>query len=240
MSKAACFVTSPTVERKFQYASETFKKYNPDWKIERIEVNWDGFSFLSEYAKSNVSDYIRFKSIKSLLENYEKVVYLDCDTETFGPFDIVSSLLCDHNLIITPHVCRPPVGADLLAMGEYNAGFLGAAKNNEVIEFLDWLEHKTVQHLKSTGTDPIVTGQSWLRMAPCFLAHCLILRNSGINVAYWNIEEFMDSGKELKMFHYSGLIKATPLDEMSCHSDKKIPDFMVERFKNYRNKVFGT
>jgi hypothetical protein len=127
----------------------------------------------------------------------------------------------NNNILLTPHILNPipldnklPQENTFLNFGIYNLGFLGLKNTKaEVKKLLDWWEERTF----TLGYDNVEKGlfvdQLWMNFAPIFFEKVKILKESGYNVAPWNLHErdiikkdniyCMKDGSPLYFFHFS-------------------------------------
>jgi glycosyltransferase involved in cell wall biosynthesis len=100
--------------------------------------------------------------------------------------------------------------------GIFNLGFVGVSQNGK--EFLSWWHERLQTEAVVDLANALFTDQRWVDFVPS-LFPCTILRDAGLNVAYWNLHErsltkendtISVNGDTLKFFHFSGLDPATP------------------------------
>lgn len=156
----------------------------------------------------------------------EQVVYLDSDTDVLQPLARrCAQYLATHAVALTPHLlagCLPtgPREREILRAGVYNSGFIALRRNQAAGAFLQWwaarLEYWSIE-------DPlggVVHDQRWLDLAVGLFPQITIIRDPGINVAYWNMHERelshgpsgwqiqlkgSNSASPLALLHFSGL-----------------------------------
>jgi hypothetical protein len=179
---------------------------------------------------------------KLLDDGAEKVVYLDPDIALFDDLTPIVSLLDQANIILTPHQVEPDeaVSAILdneigsLKYGIYNLGFLAVAGTNEGRRFAGWWRDRLLRFCFDDVVNGLFTDQRWCDHVPVFFDGVHVLRNSGYNVASWNlsrrpitIEEdgtIRAAGQRLRFFHFT---KVTHVGEI-----------MLERYAADRIEVF--
>ena len=148
----------------------------------------------------------------------EPVVYLDPDIEVVAPFPEVFAAVADHGIALTPHVLRP-IPRDGLAPSEmiirhsgiFNLGFIEFAPS--AMSFLDWWHDRLTTDAIVDLPNALFTDQRWIDWVPALFPHT-ILRDPGLNVAYWNLHErplspaadgtVLADGSVLKFVHFSG------------------------------------
>jgi glycosyltransferase involved in cell wall biosynthesis len=164
--------------------------------------------------------------LQELLDRGVKtVVYLDPDGLVYGAFVEVDEALRDRSAVFTPHSLTPVTDdgrrwsdRDLLLSGAYNLGFLALRSGPAASALLTWWQEKQRQGALS---DPSLTDQRWMDLAPSFFEGTGVLRHPGYNVAHWNLHERLDlapapgggylvSGWPLRFFHFSGWDRRDP------------------------------
>lgn len=170
-------------------------------------------------------------ALKHLLRSHEAAVYLDPDTRLYGPLTTVWDALSTASIALTPHMLSPaPVDAqpserDLLRFGVFNLGFVGVSATGEGPSFLTWWEARCLNHGYQSPADGLFVDQKFINLVPTYFQHVAILRDPGLNVAYWNLHSRMLSehgsgwkvnrSADLAFMHFSGFI-FTP-DESDKH-----------------------
>jgi glycosyltransferase involved in cell wall biosynthesis len=201
-----------------------------------------------EFMK-NLYDILEFSTslkpyaLKLLLaKGYENVFYFDPDIELFSRLDELEPILFDYDVVLTPHTSNPlpfdkqsPTEENIRQSGVYNLGFIGC--NSNVVPFLNWWADRLIWGSSVDVENGLFTDQKWMDFAPAF-TNCLILKDPGYNVAYWNLHErnlteeqgsILVNGEPLRFFHYSGFDPHKPWS-MSKHT-KHLP-----RFRLFENK----
>ncbi|MCF7990827.1 MAG: glycosyltransferase family 4 protein [Thiohalocapsa sp.] len=160
-------------------------------------------------------------------EGAGRVLYVDPDIFVFRPLDAVfAELDAGAGGVLTPHILSPlprddamPDDLELLGAGVFNLGFLAVAACDESDRLLRWWARWLRTHCfedKQTGT---FTDQKWINFAPAFCPGWHILRDTGYNVAYWNLPQrklarssgqWSVDGRPLIFFHFSGFDPTTP------------------------------
>jgi glycosyltransferase involved in cell wall biosynthesis len=151
------------------------------------------------------------------------VLYLDPDILVLAPLDAMTTLLGEHQVVLTPHTTEPiprdgrqTSEVDILASGVYNLGFLGVSAGCE--PFLDWWSERLRLDSIVDHANMLFTDQRWIDLAVPYFAHHL-LRDPGYNVAYWNAyqrpvervgEGYRAGGEPLRCFHFSGFDPLRP------------------------------
>jgi glycosyltransferase involved in cell wall biosynthesis len=146
------------------------------------------------------------------------VTYLDPDIEVFAPLDDVAGAAERHGIVLTPHRLTP-VPADgrqpderaFLVSGAYNLGFVAVGPAGA--GFLDWWADRCGRDCLHDVPDGLFVDQRWVDVAAAYFPP-LVLRDPGLNVAYWNVDErpieatpgggHQAGGAPLRFLHYSG------------------------------------
>jgi len=168
-------------------------------------------------------------------KGHGRVFYFDPDIEIFGSMAGMESLLSEHDVVLTPHICKPlyfdamrPGVDSYVRAGQFNLGFLGIAASDETREFLKWWQSVCVEKCICHNEHKFFVDQFWADMFPSFVGRTFILREPGYNVAYWNIFQreleseggkWLVEGREMKFFHFSGLDKKD-LTKVSIHQNR--------------------
>jgi hypothetical protein len=130
-----------------------------------------------------------------LLVDYEKVIYLDPDVCVFSPLTSVISSLDDHSTVFTPHAVSPYLGSgrpsdqDLLRFGCFNLGFFAANDSADAQKLLKWWHRQCLVNCFYEPQVGLGVDQKWIDLAPAFFDGVHILKNLGLNVAFWNLHE---------------------------------------------------
>lgn len=123
-----------------------------------------------------------------------------------------------HAIVLTPHLLAPLSGAGrverelaVLRAGAYNGGVLGVSAGSGA--FLEWLKRRLLEHCRHAIGEGMHFDQRWLDLVPGAFDDVHILRDHGVNVAYWNLAErplsgpgeaLRAAGRPCRLFHFSG------------------------------------
>ncbi len=191
-----------------------------DLPIETFE--WHAMA--TAYELMEFATAIKPKFLEFLLNvELSSAVYLDPDIEVFSHLGSIEQELQKTSIVLTPH-CLFPIPRDgmetsektLRHAGIFNLGFIGVAQSGR--DFLLWWHERLRTEAVVDLANALFTDQRWIDFAPS-LFPCSILRDPGLNVAYWNLHERVLTNENdtiyvndepLKFFHYSGLDPATP------------------------------
>jgi hypothetical protein len=151
------------------------------------------------------------------------VMFIDSDIQVYGALDDIGALIEEHGIVLTPHVISPypldglmPDDTTILGAGTFNAGMIGVGRRG--IGMLQFLESRLNRESYVDVTKMRVGEQRWLDFVPSFF-HCHVLRDPGVNVAYWNLHErpvtrvdgvVHAGGAPLRTYHFSGYSFAEP------------------------------
>jgi hypothetical protein len=132
-----------------------------------------------------------------LTKGYDKILYVDPDMAFFRPVADVFAQLEGKDALVTPHVldlAQDEAGAmepgRFLVSGVFNMGFFGLRRTPAALAFLEWWKHKLSYACYADRHDGLFTDQKWMEFAPIYLGGGLrILRDPGLNVAWWNLHE---------------------------------------------------
>jgi hypothetical protein len=160
--------------------------------------------------------------------------YLDPDIFVFRPLDGVRRGLAEAQLALTPHLTRPLLGSSLpndqaiLQSGSFNLGFCAARAEPKVVDLMSWWADRCEFDCRVDLKNGLFTDQRWMDLSPGFVDSLAVLRDPGLNLAYWNLEGrtlakakpgWTVDGEPLTFFHYSGFDPARP-DVLSKHQDR--------------------
>ena len=160
--------------------------------------------------------------------------YLDPDIFVFRPLDGVRQGLAQAQLALTPHLTKPLLGSAMpndhaiLRSGSFNLGFCAARAEPRVIDLMSWWADRCEFDCRVDLQNGLFTDQRWMDLAPGFVDSLAVLRDPGLNLAYWNLEGrtlargkagWTVDGEPLQFFHYSGFDPARP-DVLSKHQDR--------------------
>ncbi len=157
---------------------------------------------------------------------HRTAVFVDPDMLVLASVDPLLDAAAGHSLTLTPHLLPDAAGAPdpgleraLVLAGMFNGGAIGATCNDETLLFLDWWEQRLRTHCIEDVRQAFHFDQRWLDLAPAFVADLCILRDPGVNAAYWRLkwlrveqrgEAFFINGEPLRLFHFSGYDPRSP------------------------------
>ncbi|MCB9205105.1 MAG: hypothetical protein H6603_09045 [Flavobacteriales bacterium] len=130
--------------------------------------------------------------ISSLLEDYEKVIYLDNDTFFFNDPSFLFDELDKHDILLTPHNYPrdPKKNQNWLEanfkVGLYNAGFI--AVNRSAKHIMDWWADCCLYRCEKSLLRGLFDDQKYLDLVPIMHPNTKVLEHKGCNIAGWNNE----------------------------------------------------
>lgn len=201
-----------------------------DWSefdISNCVNQYDLLEFATSVKPTILKNYIK--------EGYDRVTYLDPDIQVFENF--TELLDDDKSISVTPHMLQDfpmdsklPNHQSILYAGIYNLGFISI--NSEALPFLNWWEMKLNKYCSMDVNAGYHVDQRWVDWATSFV-DLDVVRDPGLNVAYWNLHERSISGEKgyqvnsnfsegynLRFFHFSGFI-GPALDKISRHCTRQ-------------------
>ena len=237
---------------------DRFKSLEPDVNILWVEDL--GIKDFSHYAMKfdiiELNTNVKASILSLLLLDYNMVLYLDPDIYFYGTLQPVLRELESHSIVVTPHTLCPvmdgkvPSDIDFLRMGAFNLGFIGVAKCEEAFIFLDWWSKRCLDFGFYEPQVGLAVDQKWIDLAPSFFPGLKILRDPGLNVAFWNLHERIISRRDgiwlvngeflLRFFHFSSFNPRNPhaiAQKQSRFADESRPD-LHELLDSYATKLW--
>jgi glycosyltransferase involved in cell wall biosynthesis len=191
------------------------------------------------------------------LEHYsvDHVLYFDPDIAIYGDLAVLRAALRDSSIILTPHLTSPlidehrPTDLDILRSGSYNLGFIGIKRCSEAARFLQWWKARLYDQCVVDLPKGLFVDQRWIDLVPGMFSGVSVLRNPGLNVAYWNLghrtvkrssDGYAVNGEPLCFFHFSGFDPDDP-HTFSRHQDRFTLDDLGdarELVLEYRRRLY--
>jgi hypothetical protein len=216
------------------------------------EIN-SSFAF---YDPKQQSASLKPGLLKYLLhQGYATVIFLDPDMLLTSSLCEVIAIVSQHSLTLTPHILHPGEAAAflnlekvLLHCGMFNAGFIGVSSAPETFCFLDWWEKRLSEYCLNQPERGLHYDQRWLDHAPGFVSNLHVLRDPGVNAAYWNLlgrkivfdgNDYQIDGVRLKCIHFSGFDPAQFPQATGYFPEIDIMQLgpLSELFSNYRQRL---
>ena len=184
------------------------------------------------------------------------VVYFDPDIYIFQKLDRLFTQLEHQNVVVTPHICSPlPTDGHLpdqlshLQTGTFNLGFIGVAKSDESLKFIDWWCQKLKDECLIELKNGLFVDQKWIDLAINYFDKVFILKDLGYNMAYWNFHErvltkehgswMINENIPLVFFHFSGyqLKKPTFFSKYQTRFSFESRADLIEIFDFYKSRL---
>jgi hypothetical protein len=218
--------------------------------ISDFDSLWKKYSIV-EFNTSVKASY--FKFIFQTYPEVNTICYFDPDIMVYHSLKVLEDAFVENDLLLTPHILSPidlddkqPNENNFLNFGLYNLGFLGVHRDCTAPgSFLDWWEKRILNFGFHDVQNGIFVDQLWINYVPLFYKRVKILRNTGLNVAAWNLHERtinekdnseMADGSPLYFYHFSNYKFSNP-EEMSVYYTRYNFDSHPEvkqLYKNYR------
>ena len=203
----------------------------------------DMYSEAMKYDILELNTNVKPTFMKHLIEAYQldELVYLDPDIFCYAPLEpVFTALTSGATAVLTPHLTTPifdgfvPGEQEMLYNGTYNLGFIAVRKCEEAMRLLDWWERRCLDLGFSEGRTGLFVDQKWMNLAPGFFDGVAVLRDPGLNMAYWNLHErelvaeqhrYNVAGAQerapepLRFFHFSGIDTKDPMS-LSRNTDR--------------------
>jgi hypothetical protein len=130
--------------------------------------------------------------ISALLNEYDKVIYLDNDIFFFNSPIFLWKELDDNDVLLTPHNYPrdPKKNQNWLEanfkVGLYNAGFIGV--NKKAKHMIDWWADCCSYRCEKSWFRGLFDDQKYLDLVPIVHPNTKIMEHKGCNVAGWNVD----------------------------------------------------
>ncbi len=184
-----------------------------------------------------------------LARGCDDVLYLDADMLVLDSLEPVFAALADAPVLLTPHRLQPrddDADIELLVLraGLYNAGFVGVSAGAIANRFLAWWQERLREHSLVDVANGLVGDQRWLDLAPVLVDGVGLLRDQGVNVGRWNLDQrpvvrdqdgYRAGAAPLRIFHFSGLLDDPPTQRSRCdETGAALAPAVVEIVASYR------
>ncbi len=195
-----------------------------------------GRRFLFKYDAFELCCALKPFAMSHILRQHDfhRLLYLDSDILVLHSFwDYLESAWVKHSVLLTPHLVRLPSGMaleqqrSLAQHGAYNGGFVAVKKSAETDRFLDCWARLLDSHCTLDPMNSVYVDQRWLDLMAGSSADVGVLRDPGLNVAYWNLQErnltldeegtWRVNGERLKFFHFSGFDRNKLTTKVECN-----------------------
>jgi glycosyltransferase involved in cell wall biosynthesis len=156
---------------------------------------------------------VRTKSIETLL-------YIDPDVLITAPLKQLYEELEIYDIVLTPHLDTDypddgllPDDGYILRAGVFNLGFIGINSSENAASFLAWWKSKLYNGCVVDVPNGYFVDQKFIDLAPIFFGNLFVEKDTGYNVAYWNLHSreisrdngtWLCNGRPMYFFHFSG------------------------------------
>lgn len=174
---------------------------------------------LAMYSVMELSTALKPALLRRILDDgHDVAAYLDPDIMVVGDLTDVFDAAAADAIALTPHDLQP-VPRDGLEVAErtimlsgiFNLGFIAVGTAGRT--FLDWWHERLTTDAIVDHAGALFTDQRWIDWVPALFPN-RVLRDPGLNVAYWNVHErpltrdadgsVRAAGAPLRFFHFSG------------------------------------
>ncbi len=195
--------------------------------------DFQSFAFSYDVMEFNtaIKPYLMLRLFE---RGYDNVIFFDPDIELYRRLDDVLALLeGGASFVLTPHLCEPPHPAasrteqHVMQTGVFNLGFIAASQRTETEPTLRWWARKLRYDCRNDQAKGLFVDQKYMDLLPGLTEHTRVLRDTSLNVAYWNIpprsvsggpeEGWRVDGRPLGFFHFSGFEPERP-DRLSKYA----------------------
>jgi glycosyltransferase involved in cell wall biosynthesis len=191
-------------------------------------------------------------------QQFEEVIYLDPDIEVFAPLhSVLESLRQGAHFVLTPHITRPaeidayPNDIDIMKAGIYNLGFIAVSNHLDVYDFLHWWSRRLRFQCINQQDQGIFVDQKFVDLLPAFSDQVCILRETNLNIAYWNLDQrqltyddqqqqWKVDGQPLGFFHFSGIDphNRTRLSKHTSRFQQDLSQALQQLIDHYSEQYF--
>jgi hypothetical protein len=200
-------------------------KINIVWVEDLGLHDWRQLAFMYDIIEFSTSlkSYIALK----LIEEHNKVIFLDPDTAIYSSLDPILRDLDESSVVLTPHYIKPQPRTSyesdlpMMRFGSFNLGFFAIRRGEQASEFLNWWNQRCIDFSFMETQFGLSTDQKWVSIAPCFFDFLKISFNPGYNAAAWNTferrltqrqgnEYWVNDEYRLVFFHFSNFNHQDP------------------------------
>jgi len=223
-SAARIVVLSDRLEGAFDPAGEDFEVL----EIEQIAIpDLKGLCF--RYDVMELATAVKPSVLLHLLRDrgFGRVAYIDPDTQLLAPLASPAAALdAGAEAALTPHALEPLAlgrqfdNAVLQRAGAYNLGFIALRDTPAVRAGLAWWQERLRLHCRRDQPPGEFVDQKWMDLWPLLCPATALLRDPGLNVAYWNLDQrplrrragtWFAGEAPLAFMHFSGFQPGPPL-----------------------------
>ncbi len=191
-----------------------------------------------------------------LSRGHERVLFLDPDTVVTGDLAPLIDTLDEASVVLTPHLVTPATGPAArereLAIGRagvVNTGVVGVRAGGDGGRFVSWWGERLLTQCIVDPAAALHLDQRWADLAAGLFGGVRLVRDPGVNVAYWNLAErplriegqrITAAGHPCRLLHASGYDVRQP-ERLSIYAPPAEPEGMgaVRRLTaRYRRALF--
>jgi len=217
--------------------------------------DFSGFSFRYDIMELNTAAK-PYMFLYLFDKGYDRVVYFDPDIKVYCEITpVFDALDAGARAVFTPHLTEPaetlmpPDDITIMRAGIYNLGFAAFRRDDSVEEVLRWWARRLRYQCINAQDDGIFVDQKFMDLVPGFLPDVAILRNTTLNVAYWNLfqRDLAGSGDKgwvidnspLIFFHFSGYDprNSRQLSKHTSMFSKENSQALIDLLENYSNDL---
>ncbi len=217
--------------------------------------DFSAFAFRYEMMEFNTA-LKPFMFRRLLAQGYRSVLYFDPDIEIFRPLtEVTGALARGAPFVLTPHLCAPsehgpyPDDTVMMRAGAYNLGFLGVNAGEASDAVLRWWSRRLEYQCVDDQPGGIFVDQKFIDLVPGFVDDAAILRDTTLNVAYWNLAQrrlsrlggrWLVDTRPLGFFHFSGFNPGdtTRLSKYTdCFSGGDVPPDLLGLLQHYADRL---
>ena len=176
------------------------KEQELDLNEDYIDIAWienvadDDFKFLAfKYNVIELSTAFKPFYAKKLLENYDKVIFLDPDIKVYSNLEIIEENLEKECFLLTPHLINVSPNfqenLSLQKFGFFNLGFFALKRSEKAKKVLDWWWEQNRHYCFIETHTGAFDDQAWMSLAPHYFPFIKSLKHPGMNVGWWNLHE---------------------------------------------------
>jgi hypothetical protein len=205
-----------------------YERFYPHEVIAVEEIGIPNLSWMTEhYNIVELNTAVKPYYFEFLFRKYnsEFIFFFDPDIYIYKELDSIISCFGQSDVLLTPHVIWPvPKGVypwenHFLKYGIYNLGFIGLKNTGNVHLLLKWWQERLAEHCLINHRKGLFVDQLWANLIPLFFEKVCVLKDEGLNVAFWNLHERLLAKKDgrytvnntpLTFFHFSSFNPSRP------------------------------
>jgi lipopolysaccharide biosynthesis glycosyltransferase len=196
-------------------------------------------SFCFKYNITELATAVKPFLLEYLLtsRNLSCLLYLDPDILVTNGLDRMYKRLSEYDVVLTPHLDTDypddgylPDDSRVMQTGIFNLGFFGVSRTGEALKLLLWWKSKLKDKCLLSPQQGYFVDQKFMDVAVSIFSNIYIERETGYNVAYWNLHSRVISrGNKtwlcndglLYFFHFSNFKPETP-QQISGHQTRHV------------------